>query len=277
MTDSKRVHIVNGVESELINLQDRGFQYGDGLFETIAIFNGHPILLDLHIKRLSLGLERLHFPELDLNNLQASILKYSNQFDQAILKLIITRGTSERGYTPPAQPETTTVISISEYTFGESFSDYIINRLDVCETGLADNPQLAGIKHLNRLEQVLAGYECQQQQYTDCILLDQNGFVIEAVSSNIFVWKNNALFTPALDRCGIQGIMREKIIELANEFKIPVTVNEMTIKDLKSADAVFLTNSVKAIQPVIALQSTDFEPGKWPEHLFKEVMHHVYS
>ncbi len=277
MADSKRVHIVNGVESDLINIQDRGFQYGDGLFETIAIFNRHPVLLDLHLKRLSLGLERLHFPNIDLNSLQASVNEYSNQFEQAILKLIITRGVSERGYTPAVKPEITTVISITDYRFGKSYSDYIINRLEVCDTRLAENSQLSGIKHLNRLEQVLAGHECQQKQYAECLLRDQNDSVVEALSANVFAWKNNELFTPALDRCGIQGVMREKIIELAKQLKIPVTVNKMKIEDLENADAVFLTNSVKAIQPVCALQSIKFDRNNWPTHLFEEVMHHVYS
>lgn len=276
MDDCKRLHIVNGVESDLINIQDRAFQYGDGLFETIAVINGSPALLDLHLNRLTTGLERLSFPAIDFNQLRQSILDYSGKFQQAILKLIVTRGQAERGYTPPAQPEITTVISIAEHVFAQSYSDYLVKRLEICDTQLSDNPQLAGIKHLNRLEQVLASIECQQKQYQDCILINPQGLVIEAVSANVFTWKNDKLFTPDLERCGIAGVMRQKVIELAKQLEIPVEVGLMTQQDILSAEAVFLTNSIRAIQPVAEIQSVQLDPANWPTHLYEEVMRHAY-
>ena len=277
MADCKRLHIVNGVETDLINIQDRGLQYGDGLFETIAIINGSPVSLDLHLARLISGLKRLYFPAVNTTQLRNSIIGYSRQFKQAILKLIVTRGPAERGYTPPAEPVITTVISISEHEFAESYFDYLVSGLEICETRLSDNCQLAGIKHLNRLEQVLASYECAQKNYSDCVLLNTEGRVIEAVSSNIFAWKNNKLFTPDLECSGIKGVMRQKIIELAEKIGMPVIIEPMEIDALTTADAVFLTNSIKAIQPVAAVQSVKLDQENWPTHLFEEVMHHVYS
>ena len=277
MDDCKRLNIVNGVVTDLINIQDRGLQYGDGLFETIAINKGSPVFLELHIERLISGLSRLQFPVIDIENLKRSIVEYSKAFQQAILKLIVTRGPSDRGYAPPVKPTVSTIISITEHKFAESYSDYLVERLAICETLLSENQQLSGIKHLNRLEQVLASHECYINHYSDCVLLNPNGLIIESVSSNIFIWKNQKLFTPNLDLSGIKGVTREKIIELAKEMSIPIEIGPMTINALKTAEAIFLTNSVKPIQPVARFQSVQLDQSNWPVELYQEVMQYVYA
>ena len=161
--------LINGERKKHIEVTDRGFQYGDGLFETIEVCNGQTVFLDRHLDRLKAGCDRLHipFPNREVLCFEAATLvqqsisqqsgyQYSNK---AVLKLIVTRGSGGRGYCPPDLIQPTRVLSL--HPFPDYPSTYqeqgIISRF--CDTRLGLNPALAGIKHLNRLEQIMARSE----------------------------------------------------------------------------------------------------------------------
>ncbi len=146
-----------------------------------------------------------------------------------------------------------------------------------CETRLGINPLLAGIKHLNRLEQVLARKESYDRGYDDGLVADINGNFVEATSANLFLWKAGNLMTPDIQCCGIAGVVRQLVLDTAKKMDITVEVTTISKTDCHTADALFLTNSLSGIIPVKALGDVEFAPEKWPQQLYREVQKHVYT
>ncbi|MEI8208770.1 MAG: aminodeoxychorismate lyase [Methylococcales bacterium] len=253
--------LVNGSDNDHIELSDRGFQYGDGLFETIAVRNGKPVCFDRHLARLKDGCERLYipFPSAELLTLESRQLV--QQTTDSVLKIILTRGSGGRGYRQPDTVNTTRVLSL--HPFPEYPSSYketgIITRF--CNTRLGTNPSLAGIKHLNRLEQVMARAEWSDPSIQEGIMLDINGYVIEGTMTNLFYVKNNRLYTSPIDQSGIAGIIRSIIMQVSSSYGYPVIVHNFTKEQLLSADELFLTNSIVGIWPVRQLEETFFDKG----------------
>ena len=269
--------IINGEPSKTLSIFDRAFQYGDGLFETIAILDGNPALLDKHLARLQKGLRILLFPALDLAALKAQIRHYSSQFQQAVLKLTVTRGESDRGYKQPDSPKPNIILSFAERDFQRSIDQMQGLTIRRCQTPAGINPLLAGIKHLNRLEQVLARSEWNNDAYAEGIMCDPDGHVIEATAANLFLWHNDCLFTPELNRSGVAGVVRELVMETADQLGIDCKVKNILIEECHHADALFLTNALNGIMPVARFESTAYANEKWPHELFKQVMQHVFA
>ena len=269
--------IINGEPSKTLSIFDRAFQYGDGLFETIAILDGNPALLDKHLARLQQGMQRLLFPVLDLEALKIQIRHHSSQFQQAVLKLTVTRGESDRGYKQPEAPKPNIILSFSERDFQRSIDQKPGLTIRQCQTPAGINPVLAGIKHLNRLEQVLARSEWHDDAFDEGIMRDPDGHVIEATSANLFLWKNDSLFTPGLNRSGVAGVVRELVIETADQLGIDCKVSNIPVEECHHADALFLTNALNGIMPVARFESTTYDKAKWPHELFKRVMQHVFT
>ncbi|MEK7261447.1 MAG: aminodeoxychorismate lyase, partial [Pseudomonadota bacterium] len=151
--------LVNGVAVDTVSARDRGFQYGDGLFETIAVSRGTPLLWERHAQRLLAGAVRLDMPPPETALLRAETDRLCRGVERGVLKIIFTRGISGRGYRPDASASTTRALSLSPWPdYPPSWSgEGVVVRL--CQTRLASQPRLAGLKHLNRLEQVLARAE----------------------------------------------------------------------------------------------------------------------
>lgn len=266
---------INGLRTDKISVYDRAFQYGDGLFETFAVINGKPALLDLHLQRLKSGLSRIGFPEFPTQPLIDDLKDKSKLFDSAVLKLVITRGESQRGYLPPATSQINTLLAFSEKNNSEDINAGV--SLCFCHTQLGINPLLAGIKHLNRLEQVLAKKESHERGYEDGLVSDIDGNIIEATSANLFLWKKTKLITPDLQRCGIDGVVRQLVFQIARKMNIPVEIRNISKNDCKNADALFLSNSLAGIIPVESIEDTRFDKDNWPQDLYSEVMKHVYT
>ena len=246
---------VNGVLGAQVSPLDRGFAYGDGVFETCKMLYGKIPLWHLHKERLLKSCEKLFIPvsidlvEAQFTNLIASLAAIDTE--NAVVKFTVTRGQGGRGYRAPDSGSPTIVIGVfPAANYPQSyFSEGVSIRL--CNQRLSCNPSLAGLKHLNRLEQVLARAEWQDDAVAEGILLDTQGNLIEAVFSNIFLIKNGELFTPDLSEAGVAGVMRRFIIEtLAPQASLKVHVKRLAITDLLSADAVFLCNSLYGIWPV---------------------------
>ena len=250
---------INGSPSSAVPINDRGLAYGDGVFETIRV-NKTPVLFSQHLSRLMRGLGVLDIP-FDRPILEDVISRYLQHRGQGIFKIIVTRGVGGRGYESLPNPEPNRILSwhpLPEYPptyFSKGVSVY------ACKTVLAQNPSLAGIKHLNRLEQVLARNEWGQENYQEGIVCDLQGNAIEAVFSNLWVVNDGCLMTPRLDMSGVAGVMREWLLQ---ELPIHgVKVKEVTLpsRELSSMDEVFLSNSVFGIWPVKQYNGASWSPG----------------
>lgn len=268
--------IVNGIETDQISVLDRGFQYGDGLFETILITGGLPQFWNEHINRLAAGCERLNLPCPNRSVLQEEALSLCKDGKEAVLKIIISRGSGGRGYAITGDMEITRVLALfplPEYS-QECWRKGVTVR--VCDTRLGTNPALAGIKHLNRLEQVLARSEWDNPEIREGLMLDRENNVIEGTMTNLFYVKDNEILTPSLSLCGVKGIIRDQIIILAKQEGISVKEKQISLESLYSADEIFLTNSVIRIWPVHKLENREFRIGavslRLMERLKKESM-----
>lgn len=247
--------LINGVPEHRINSADRGLQYGDGLFETIAFRHGKFEFIDAHLLRLQQGCSRLNIAFNELETLRDELNTVITQLDEdTIIKIIVTRGEGGRGYRPPSPQSPTRIISTHPMPDHSTKQHGITLRF--CNTSLSINPLLAGIKHLNRLEQVIARAEWDDDSIAEGLMLDPNGYLIEGTMSNVFVVMNNTLVTPSLESCGVAGVMRQQLIELAKQLGISVQVRPIIPSELNDADELFVCNSVIGIWPVTQIHDT---------------------
>lgn len=254
--------LINGLFSESVPAQDRGLHYGDGVFETIAIQNGKHLCWEAHYLRLQAGCNRLGMqcPTPDL--LSSEIRRLPLSGPRCVVKIIVTRGPGGRGYRPPdPAPAPTRILGL--YPWPDFPSAYATEGIKarICSTRLGVNPQLAGLKHLNRLEQVLARGEWDEPDIAEGLMLDTRGLVIEGTMSNLFCVKDNVLITPDLSACGIAGIVRGCILELSAQLAMQVSIRTMTETELYTADELFLCNSVIGVWPVREIEQRIFTIG----------------
>ena len=252
--------LINGEPRETLSVLDRGLQYGDGLFETIRIVDGRCQYWDEHVDRLELGCEKLgiQFPgRVDLGKDADSLIQPSQM---GVLKIIVTRGVSERGFRiNPKNPPNRVVLLVSQSQYPAKYYSEGVE-LVLCKQRLGNSPQLAGIKHLNRLEQVLARREWDDE-YQEGLLLDQFGRVAEGTMSNVFIVEGQCLITPELETCGVHGVIREQIIKKVDTWSVKIKRENFTKQRLLEADAVFMTNSIFGVWPV-----RSFEKRSWKPH-----------
>lgn len=265
------MYLLNGERKHCIDFADRGFQYGDGLFETIEVRNGAPLFLDDHLARLHTGCKRLLIPCIDPAMLEQEIRQFCSEVKQAVVKLIVTRGQGGRGYRLPESVQPSRLLSLHPYPdYPDSFYQAgVVVR--VCKLRLGCNPALAGIKHLNRLEQVLARAEWDDEGIQEGLLLDYSGFVVEGTMSNVFYIKQGVLITPLIDQCGVRGVMRDIIISLAKQLSVQVQEKSCTLAELQQADEIFLTNSIIGLWPVRQLQKRSYSIGGLTRKLQSEL------
>ncbi|MFF7107741.1 MULTISPECIES: aminodeoxychorismate lyase [Pseudomonas] len=249
---------IDGQDATAVNLQNRGLAYGDGLFETIAVRGGKPSLLTRHLDRLALGCQRLAI-DVDLVLVRNELLQFAQLLGEGVAKLILTRGDSQRGYAPAPGAQARRILQGSPLPVYPAQHAELGVRLFPCQTRLAEQPLLAGLKHLNRLEQVLARAEWQDSAYAEGLMRDSQGRVIEGVYSNLFLVRGEVLLTADLSRCGVAGVMRGALLEQASLSGLAVEVRDLTLEDLQQADEVFVCNSVYGIWPV-----REFAALNWP-------------
>jgi 4-amino-4-deoxychorismate lyase len=240
---------VNGVLSETIAVRDRGFLYGDGLFETMRVHNGAVRLLPLHLERLKGGAARLGIMPPSDALLAGEIAVAAASHKDTVLKLILTRGQGPRGYQPAADTAPSRVL-IAEPVPEHVQSLESAKTVGLCQTRLGANTRLAGLKTLNRLECVLARAEWTDSDIAECLMLDDMDQVVGGTMSNIFVRFDTALCTPLLDRCGVAGVMRRWVMETMQTMGNAVTERRLRLSDLDSAREIFLTNALIGIWSV---------------------------
>ncbi len=248
---------------------DRGLAYGDGLFETIAIKEGRLLRLERHLKRLAGGLERLGIPAAPvMRKLESSLPTLIKDHRMAVAKLIVTRGSSARGYRPPAEPKPVIQLGVGSRPEIPDTQYLTGVRVGFCRTPVSHAPHLAGIKHLNRLDQVMAAAECASD-WDEGLMFDPDGYLIGGTKTNIFLLKGGGLLTPRLDRCGVAGIMRDIVIAAADKQGIPLREMRLRRSHLQDAEGVFLTNTLVGAWPVAHIEAQSYpipallEPLRW--------------
>jgi 4-amino-4-deoxychorismate lyase len=245
--------LINGEPTTAIPVSDRGLAYGDGVFETFRIISGQLLFEAEHLQRLSLGCERLDIA-LDLHKLKEELnTALRTPGTQAeILKLVVTRGSSGRGYRPEASSASTRIITL--HALPANIHVHAKNGVNafVCKQRLSSQPTLAGIKHLNRLEQVLASREWPDETYQEGLMLDLEGNVVEGTRSNLFIVANGRLMTDPLSTCGIAGVMRKILLQ---HFADKVYLAKFSLDELFAADEVFFCNSIFGVWPLRHLKS----------------------
>ncbi len=244
--------LVDGVPGNLISIRDRGLLYGDGVFRTLRIVNGQPECWPLHFAKLQHDCEALGIscPSYDVLTHELSGLLKDHA--QAVCKIIVTRGQAVRGYAP--QPGASHIWDASPLPLPQDNAAKLI----LCKLRLSHQPRLAGIKHLNRLENVLAAAECIDAD--EGLLQDVAGHVIEGVRSNVFLIRQGRLITPDLSLCGVAGVQRDRVISAAAALGVPVEIRRVELDEVSLADEVFLSNSVFGIRPVAC-----FEQRSWTD------------
>jgi len=258
--------LVNGQPTG-IDPADRGLAYGDGLFETMAASDGRIRWLDLHLDRLEEGCRRLEIPAPSRSLLTKEIEAHCPRKGRVVVKLIVTRGPGVRGYPPPESPTPTRVLAISQWPdYPDSYYRHGIS-VRTCGLRLGENPALAGIKHLCRLEQVLAQLELRGQPVQQGLMLDASGAVAQGTSSNVFIVAGGELATPSLARCGIKGVMRRVVLEACRALDIRAEERDVAPAELLGADEVFMTNALFGIWPVTELDGRRFGVGATTERL----------
>jgi len=264
--------LINGQWDERIDAADRGLQYGDGLFETIAVVDGRAPYWPAHYARLCRGGERLGLAVPPEALLLEELGRLVTGTTREVVKLILTRGVGGRGYRPPEPATPTRILSRHpwpDYPPALWQAGIAATR---CRVPLARNPHLAGIKHLNRLEQVLARAEWGDA-YQEGVMCDTRGNVVSGTMSNLFLVTETGLLTPELTACGIEGTTRARVIAVAGELGIPVTTGRVSLADLEAASGLFFCNAVIGIWPVQHLDGAGYRIDEMTRKLMRSISH----
>ncbi len=254
---------------QVLDWQERGLHYGDGLFETLLKLNGEIALWHDHYQRLKKGCERLCIPLADENWLRQKVSRESSDQNSAVIKIIVTRGRGGRGLRLPARNQSS--IFVLKYPYIGISEENLALEVSICRTRLPVNRNLAGLKHLNRLDYVLAAIEIEKQDNNDeGILCDTDGFLVEGVISNLFFYNDATMYTPTLDFAGVEGVMRGRVIEYLQQQDIPLQVGRYSPELLLQAKECFMCNSVYGIRPIKAIDRQKYVIGSISQMLVNE-------
>lgn len=254
--------LVDGAATDCLPPHDRGLLYGDGVFRTLRVIAGEPRWWDDQLAKLADDCRRIGLESPAASIWRDDFERLSAARANGVLKLLVTRGSGPRGYLPPAQP----VVRRLLYFVADQMVDPMPAEiapditLRICSLRLGWQPRLAGIKHLNRLENVLARAEWTSPDIHEGLLLDQADRVVGGVMSNLFIWHHNRLLTPRLDQCGVAGVARARLMRLAQAHAIEVHETDLALQEVLDADEVMLTNSVMGLRRVARL-----EAKVWPD------------
>ena len=264
------ISLINGEFSKHISVIDRGLSYGDGLFETMSwsYLDDEKVLgvefWDRHIERIKQGcsITKIKLPSTEiLTNYKEKILNecLRKGIKNGVLKIVITRGIGGRGY----KFEKEIVPTVIFLSFpSKEISKKALNtgvKLRFCEFPIFENSILAGLKHLNRIDSVMARSEWEEDEFFDGIMLDNSENIIDGTMTNVFFSKNNVLYTPIIKKSGINGIMRQVVIDNAKLFFKGVCEIEIKRNTISTFDEMFITNSLIKILPVSHLSNKKFK------------------
>lgn len=252
--------LVNGVTQACVDVRDRGLAYGDGVFRTLRMHGGVARDWQQHYAKLVHDCAALSLPCPDKLTWQQDLTAVAKDAPDCIVKMLVTRGCAARGYqiSVPSNPTRLTMaFDLPSYS---AQSERAGVRIRVCRLRLARQPRLAGIKHLNRLENVLARSEWDDSEISEGLLFDSEDQLVGGTASNVFLIRAATLLTPDLCGAGVAGVQRARIIEAAARLNVAVEIGRLSRQDLALADAILLCNSVFGIWGVRQLEERYFQP-----------------
>jgi len=268
---------LDGTPTSVLPLPDRGLDYGDGLFETLLVHRGKPLYTELHMGRMAIGLRVLALPDClkaarqQLESAANTAFK-QNKWQWAVLRLSVTRGSGQRGYAPfvNALPRILIQMGCLDRDGGQMNT---AATLGVASIRLSKQPILAGIKHLNRLEQVLAAAQAQAEGVDECIMLDQTDHLTCVVAGNLFLVRSGKLLTPKLSNCGVLGTRRRLIMDnWAPSIGLEVREVRLKMSDLLTAEEVFYSNSLQTVRPIFRLGKQNWDNHSVCNALFQRYL-----
>ena len=246
--------LVNGKQGNLISIRDRGLLYGDGVFRTLRASGGHALHWPLHYQKLRHDCTTLGIACPDSALLSAELNGLLDLHPDGVIKLIVTRGQGMRGYAPPARAEPTIIWDVSPLPdYPDDWATSGI-RARLCQLRLGQQQHLAGIKHLNRLENVLAAGEWNDAGIAEGLLMDAAGNVISGTRSNLFLVSQGKLITPDLSRCGVAGVQRDRVMAWAAKNSMPLQIRDISLDEVLRADELFVVNSIMILWPLRELE-----------------------
>lgn len=254
----------------------RAAQFGDGLFETLSVQDGEIKKIDLHAQRLQngmavLGMQALPVPSAHWLQQKVSAILHHAKQTTGIVKVMVTRAPSARGYAFDSEAPVHSVVSLSPApTMQKNIYDSGVD-LMTCKTRCSIQPTLAGVKHLNRLENVLARQEVVTAKMFEGIMCDANGLVIEGTMSNVFFRNNGIWYTPELNESGVAGVMRQHILNQSSSLSLKVEAGKIHLDELKNMDAGFICNSILGVVPIKRIENVSFSVDETLQALAKQL------
>jgi len=246
--------VVNGRVVDVLPVGDRGCLYGDGVFRTVRVTHGTPCWWQDQLARLSRDAARLAIPCPAPDRWEQDLGQLPTGRPEGVLRLTLTRGEGNRGYRPPGEPTPNRIVSWSALPGHYDAVAATGARVRLCALRLAPQPHLAGIKHLNRLENVLARMEWSDSEIHEGLLMDTQGRIVGGVSSNLFIFQGGELLTPRLTHGGVAGVARDRTMAAARRLALTVREADLTLESVYDAREVMLTNSLMRVWPVARLQ-----------------------
>lgn len=250
---------VNGEKQDVVAANDRAVQFGDGCFTTARIKSGNVDLFSEHLQRLRQGCERLLITGVDWERLRQEMLQAAADREDGVLKAIVTRGSGGRGYSAAGCVAPTRIVSVSAYPAHYHSLRENGARLAISPVRLGKNPLLAGIKHLNRLEQVLIRTRLEQTDADEALVLDTDGMLVECCAANFFWRIGEQVFTPDLSASGVNGIQRQWVMQRVIQLGFTLSEVRADVDVLAEAEEVLITNALMPILPVRQIESWHFD------------------
>jgi len=263
--------LVNGKADALVAPTDRGLLYGDGLFETLAFHHGHCRLWSLHMARLVEGCRRLGLPRPDIDLLAAESRELLGDGNSAVIRIAVTRGSGGRAYFPPDNPELTRILM--RRALPGQLESMRARGLDMHTSTIRLEANLiGGLKHMNRLEQVLIADECARHDAAEALVLDAAGMIVEGLAGNIVVVRGDRLIAPGPHPAAVAGVGLEWLRRHPDS---ALEERPFAAAELAGDDALWVINSVRGPCPVRSLDgrelARDGRIGEWQQRWHKEV------
>ncbi|MEW6120808.1 MAG: aminodeoxychorismate lyase [Pseudomonadota bacterium] len=259
---------INGQPADSIDARDRGLAYGDGVFRTLRMANGRPLWWRDHVARLEADCAALALACPDAGLLLEEACAVADGAD-CVAKLILTRGSGVRGYAPGDTGAVTRIVMavpLPPHAWADAPRAV---RARLCTLRLGHQPRLAGVKHLNRLENVLARAEWTDPAIFEGLLCDEAGMLVGGTMSNLFWVREGVLCTPELDRCGVAGVTRARALRAASRLGLRTRFERQPPAAILAADEVMICNSLIGMRRVAMLDAAELGEAGWRERLDK--------
>lgn len=253
--------LVNGAVSESVAAIDRGLAYGDGVFRTLALRGGRPRAWSDHYRKLEHDCRALAIPCPAEAQLRAELAMVAEHEPDCAVKIVMTRGAGRRGYALPSPAAPTRIVMSFPLPHYPTELTHSGVKVWLCSLRLGFQPALAGVKHLNRLENVLARAEWDDPDVPEGLLLDGEDHAIGGTMTNLFIVEEGALVTPDLSRCGVAGVTRDRVLAHAADRGIACRIDQIGVDRVLRADEAFLVNSLIGVWQIRELGGKAWAPG----------------